>query len=940
MKKITGISLKIIAGLLFVLLVLIFTIPALFKDKIKTTVTDAINQSVNAKVTFADYRLGFFRNFPNLSFSLENMSVSGTGKFENDTLASVKSIDLVFNLASLFKKSGYQVKSVIIDMAVIRTIVLADGSANWDIMKESDPTETEEESSSADIKILLDKVLLTNSSLSYTDKSSDMEAVIDDLDFNLKGDMTLSETDLQMGLTAGKVTFSMEGMKYLDRATADAKANMKANLDSMVFHLSDNYLTINELNLKFEGMFAMPADDIETDLTFSTGKESFKTLLSMVPAVFLSGYEDLTTEGDFSLSGYAKGVYSDADSTLPDISLDIEVSNGLVSYPALPEKIRNINLKSKIFVDGKIIDKTTVDIDRFHFELAGNPFDMTLSVKTPVSDPEFRGSFLGKIDLTALEKAIPTDSIDLSGIIDMSVNLAGRMSSLENEKYDQFKASGKLNISNMLVAMTGYPEVRINEAAFEFTPAYAAMQKTDLRVGEKSDFLFTGRLENYLPYIFSDDIIRGNLSMHSNITDLGDIMSKMADSNTETEDTAALAIIKIPNNIDFDFNASIDRFNYDKIKAENLNGHIIVKDGVLSLRETGMNILGGKVTMNAGYDTRDSLKPAMTADLAISNLAIKDAFNTFNTVQKLAPAAKGIDGKIAARFSYSSLLGKDFMPVISTITGGGKLQSESVTIVESASYNQMKELLKLGNSFTNTFKDINVNFKISNGRIFVSPFDAKAGSLKMNISGDQGIDQTLNYVVKAEMPRSGLGGSVNALIDNLSAQAASFGIAFKPSDVIKVNVKISGTFTKPVIAPFFGNTPPEGAPTAATGVKETVKQVVDNSVDEAKLKARKEAEVQGNLLIEEAEEKGRQLREEAAKAAEKIRSEADNQGQKLVKEAETKGALAKVAAQKAADSARKEAGRRADQLVKEADEKALKLVEEAKAKKEELINKI
>ena len=88
----------------------------------------------------------------------------------------------------------------------------------------------------------------------------------------------------------------------------------------------------------------------------------------------------------------------------------------------------------------------------------------------------------------------------------------------------------------------------------------------------------------------------------------------------------------------------------------------------------------------------------------------------------------------------------------------------------------MKETLKLGDKYTNTFKNINISFRIADGRIFVNPFDVKTGNLKMNISGDQGIDQSINYLVKTELPRSDLGGSVNALIDNLSSQAAAFGI--------------------------------------------------------------------------------------------------------------------------------------------------------------------
>jgi hypothetical protein len=127
--------------------------------------------------------------------------------------------------------------------------------------------------------------------------------------------------------------------------------------------------------------------------------------------------------------------------------------------------------------------------------------------------------------------------------------------------------------------------------------------------------------------------------------------------------------------------------------------------------------------------------------------------------------------------------------------------SDEITLVESETFKMVKEFLKLGDNYNNTFRNVNVSFKIKDGRIYVSPFDVTTGNLKMNISGDQGLDQTINYLVKTEMPRSDLGGSVNALIDNLAAQAAAFGIKYKPADIIKVNLKVTGTFAKPVISP-------------------------------------------------------------------------------------------------------------------------------------------
>jgi hypothetical protein len=267
------------------------------------------------------------------------------------------------------------------------------------------------------------------------------------------------------------------------------------------------------------------------------------------------------------------------------------------------------------------------------------------------------------------------------------------------------------------------------------------------------------------------------------------------------KDTSSLSLVKIPKNIDFDFDAMIDEFRYGNINGEKVKGHIIMRNGVLSLRETGMILMNGTLTLNADYDTRDTLKPSMKADMDIQNIGIKDAFNAFNTAKMLVPAAKGMDGKISLKLGFESLLGKKMMPVIKTISGEGKLKSDEITLVESETFKMVKEFLKLGDNYNNTFRNVNVSFKITDGRIYVSPFDAKTGNLKMNISGDQGLDQTINYLVKTEMPRTDLGGSVNSLIDNLAAQAAAFGIKYKPADIIKVNLKVTGTFTKPVIVP-------------------------------------------------------------------------------------------------------------------------------------------
>jgi len=825
MKKIVNILLKVIVGLILLIIILLFTVPIIFKKQIKTKVENVINGSLNAKVIFSDYKLGFFKNFPNLSFSLQNLYVVGINKFDKDTIAGFKSFDLVFNVGSLLGKSGYEVKSMIINEAVINAKVLKDGTANWDLMKPTGtstasapaatatpapapaPVTATQPSQEGSVKILLRKFEIKNSSINYSDLSSAMSATLKDLNFSVRGGITMSGVDIKMDLKVAETSFTMDGVKYLNKASINSMINLQADLDKMKFAFKQNYFSVNDLKLNFNGTVEMPKDKIITDLTFSTERTSFKTLLSLVPAIYISDYKDLKTTGDFALSGIAKGIYSGADNTLPDVTLNLVVNDGLISYPALPEKISNIGINVKVFANGKNLDKTVVNLDKFHMELAGSPFDMTFSLKTPISDPDFTATMHGKVDLAALSKAIPLDGIKLTGIFDMAINMAGKLSMITKEHYDRFKAEGTLGVTNILIAMAGYPEVRINNALFSFTPAYAEMQKAELLVAKTSDFSINGRFENYMPYIFRNETLKGNLVIQSRQVDATAIMAattpvKTAVTNTKT-DTTSLSVIPVPKNIDFDFTANIKKFSYDSIKAENVKAKISVKKRIFSIRDAGMDMLGGSILMSADYDTRDTLRPVMKADISIKNIGVKDAFKTFVIVQKLVPAAKGIDGKINAQLNYQSLLGKDMMPVLNTIDGSGKLQSDQITLVESPTFDKIKGFLKLGDKYSNTFKDINISFKIKDGRVFVSPFDVKLGNIKMNIGGDQGLDQTINYLVKTEIPRADLGNTVNSLIDNLSSQAAKFGISYKPAAIIKVNVKVSGTFSKPEVAPAF-----------------------------------------------------------------------------------------------------------------------------------------
>lgn len=939
MKKALKIILRIAGIIILTVILAIIIIPSLFKEQIKENVVSVANERINAELTIGDFGITLFRNFPNLTFRLKDVSVTGIDLFAGDTLAGLKSFNLVFDISSVLSKSGYRIRAIEIDRPVANAIILEDGKANFDIIQaDGEPTEETEEGKDgkkeAKLAFKLYKFEIKNADLNYIDMSSGMEAGINDLDLVLRGDMYENITDLLLEADIGALDFITDDIKMINRAEIHTVFDINADLGNKKFVLGDNKILINALQLIFSGSVEMMGDDIITDISIGTGNTEFISVLSMIPAVYMEGFEGIDASGSFNIEGIIKGRYSAADSLYPNANIKLNVTDGNMAYPDLPGSINNIDIKSEVDINGTDPDRTVLNVELFHFELEGSPFDMNLRISTPVSDPEVTADFRGKIDLEALSNAVPVDLNELKGIIDIGLSLDGRMSMIEEQNFDSFKASGSINLTGLEVEMVDLPPMGIEVADFKFTPQYAALDKFRIEVAGNVINL-TGHLENYLPFVFKNETVTGKMDLYAEYINLDTIFSYMPVDTIETiEDTTFISAIHLPENIDFKFMAAIDRFKYSPLEATDIRGNIQMKEGVLIIKETGLHSLGGEVIFNAEYDSRDTINPRLRSGLLIQGIGIKESFNTFNTVKKLAPVAEGMDGQVNLDFDFSALLGKGMMPVVESINGSGRMKSEEVQLISSPLYQKFSSVLQIGENYTNKFKDLDLNFEVKNGRVYIKPFDTSLGDMKVNISGDHGLDQSINYLMNVEIPAAKLPQGMSAVLTGLAAQAALLGIEFYQPEIIRMNVRIGGTIKDPQIAPSLGS---NNGSTAGEAIKEAATDIIEEKVDEAKEQLSEKARKQAEKILAEAQEKADLVKTEAENAAKRIREEGESNAQKLIDEAADKGAIARLAAERAAEKLRKEADRRAAQLEEEAQKQADKIMSEAREKADSLI---
>ncbi len=261
--------LKILFIALGVILVLLIITPIFFKKPIEKIVKEQINNTVNAKVDFKDFKLSFIRGFPNVYIALEDLTVVGTGDFEKDTLLSFKSFSVKVDLISAIKMKNIKVKSVLLDYPKISAKVLRNGKANWDIMKPSVDTIKKVDtipSKPVDFGANLKKFEIRHAFIKYQDDTSKMSAKIKDLNFLLSGNFSAKTTDMKIKTSIESLDFVMTGIRYLKQAKVSFTATIGADLEHAVYSIKDNEIKLNELSLSLEGVVKMPKDAIDVDL--------------------------------------------------------------------------------------------------------------------------------------------------------------------------------------------------------------------------------------------------------------------------------------------------------------------------------------------------------------------------------------------------------------------------------------------------------------------------------------------------------------------------------------------------------------------------------------------------------------------------------------------------------------------------------------------------
>ncbi|MCP2026947.1 AsmA protein [Flavobacterium sp. HSC-32F16] len=866
-----------------VLLALLFLTPIVFEDQIKEQIKKTANERLSAELNYSDVSVSFFRHFPSLTLTLDNLSLNGSAPYKNEKFITAKEVSFGIDVASLIFSKSVKIDQIYLQDSFINVKVNPNGEANYNVYKSQ--AKAAETKDSTDTALKLERIEILNSKIIYDDQSTKVH--FDALGFNYlgKGDLNKAVFDLYSKAKIEKLNIVYENEPYLMNKKIDADLITKVNINSLSFFFQQNNLKINQLLVDFKGKFDILKDGYNMDFVIKSDNSDLYDVFTAFPPKYITWLSKTELKGNTNLLLTLKGNYITSQNIAPDLNLDVKIDNGFVNYDKSAFPVSNLNLdiktkvpslnpelltvdaknlslninkdflKSKFFVKGvntpeiKADFKAKIDLEKLtkalgipDVELKGSlagdiqangkfdqknklfpvtkgVFDLEngylktkyypnpitniiikskidnqkgtfedLKIKLKPAQFTFEGKPVfveadlsdfndlaydikakGELDVNRIYKVFSQKGLDLDGFIKADLVLKGKQSDAEKGNYSKLYNKGTLELRNIGVASEYLPKkFIIKEGIFKINQDKMSFNNFLAAYGQ-SDFKMNGYLQNVFNYATTNTgILKGSFKVTARYINVDEFMSntsantsvtKTPSAKTETKtEPAQTGVIIIPTNLNLQLFANAQKVNFDKLNLQNATGNLTMNKGKLTMQNTGFNLIGCKVAMNANYQAVTPQKANFDYAIKASDFDIKRAYNEIEVFRKMASAAEKAQGIVSLDYQLKGRLNGNMEPVYPSLAGGGTLSVKDVKVRGLKMFNAVSKKTSSESMKNPDVSKVDIKSTVKNNIITVERFKFKFAGFRPRIEGTTSLDGKLNLKMRLGLPPLGIFG--------------------------------------------------------------------------------------------------------------------------------------------------------------------------------------
>lgn len=494
----------------------------------------------------------------------------------------------------------------------------------------------------------------------------------------------------------------------------------------------------------------------------------FKAKIDLEKLMKALGIPNIVLKGSLAGDVKAKGKFDLKNKLFPVTNGIIDLENGYLKTPYYPNPITNITIKSKIENQKGTFDDLKVNLKPTQFTFEGKPVFVEADLSN-FNDLAYNIKAKGELDVNKIYKVFSQKGLDLDGFVKADLVLKGKQSDAEKGNYSKLYNKGTLELRNIGIASEYLPKkFIIKEGIFKINQDKMSFNNFLAAYGE-SDFKMNGYLQNVFNYITTKTgVLKGSFKVTSRYINVDEFMSStpantsVTQTKTETPapqtEAKQSGVIIIPTNLNLIFTANAQKVNFDKLNLQNAVGNLSMNKGKLSMQNTGFNLIGCNVGMNANYQAVTTQKANFDFDIKASDFDIKRAYKEVEVFRKMASAAEKAQGIVSLNYQLKGRLNGNMDPVYPSLVGGGTLSVKDVKVRGLKMFNAVSKATNTESIKNPDVSKIDIKTTIRNNIMTVERFKFKFAGFRPRIEGTTSLDGKLNLKMRLGLPPLGIFG--------------------------------------------------------------------------------------------------------------------------------------------------------------------------------------
>lgn len=757
MPKWLKISLKILAGV--ILLIILLVIGSLLyitynKARVLKMVSNELNQKLDGQITIGDMKPQFFKNFPDVSLELKNVTIHDRQFARHKhSLLDAKEFYVSLNALSMIRGKA-SIERIDINDASADIYTDSTGYSNLSVFRKS--PHKPKTASAKSVPPELQLFSFSNLQLKVDDRSKAklFYFQVNSLTGRMESPDSGWRASFHLDVLAKSMSFKTSNGSFIKNKKVSGDFDAAGNDDGKITLHSDK-MSIGPNQFNVDAIFGANKRPADFKVHLVCDQITWRQASQLVADNIKRKLDQYNISQPVAVTARIEGSFAGGN---PSIYVTAKIRDSRIITPVLVfdhcslDGVFNNNFENgKGFTD----DNSVIRFTRFTGSYAHLPFTIDTGSIINLNKPVATGNFRADFPVMGLNELIGNKVAHFTkGRANIYLRYRG---DIVNYELNKPVVEGIINLKN--ADMTYVPEkLKLTNSfvSLHITKNDLLLRNVRLQSG-RSIITLNGRVKNFMNlYYTAPEKMLLILDVRGSQLYLGEFLGLLDDggskptTNVKQEANSSSAIDQLSNALDkggLAMHVEVANLHYYNFLATDVHADLLTSEDAVIIKDAGLRNSGGFLKMNGRIQKGADLNK-VSLNTTINHVNVSQFFNAFNNFGLSDFTADNLRGILSAKTQITA-----------GITDDGKLVKNSINGTLDVNLQQgellnFKPLYSVGKfAFPRRdlkhirVGDLNVHFDVNGDMFKIYPLKFSSSAINMDISGIYGISKGTDLAI-------------------------------------------------------------------------------------------------------------------------------------------------------------------------------------------------